>query len=177
MSISRDRNQPPAQLLIPYVTHARLHFLLCAHLFGHTAVWHLDTIRVLTHHKGGEQDSFQDAVDNADSSADTVDAVSVRSLTKRSVSVAATRDPPPHSENSSEGKEDVNVKTKEEDSDKDKAIEPAKPESRPESLRPSSVLSNRISHTSNLDNVNLDDDNSTKAEGTWADPSRANVVD
>lgn len=117
--------------------------------------------------QGGEQDSFQDAVDNADGPADTVDTSSVRSLTKRSVSVA--KSPSSQPERDEKGKELSPAKVTKEDNQnfetEVETVEYPKPESGPES-RPNSLShSKRISNTSNLDNVNLDDENPTKTHG------------
>ncbi|KAH6608029.1 GTPase-activating protein (GAP) for Rab family member [Trichoderma cornu-damae] len=89
-----------------------------------------------------EQDTFEDAVD----------AASVRSLTKRSVSAAKPQPPPPEQDAT---KSDA-------DSGSEDEAESVKSEEKPEPpSRGSTPLSHRISNisnTSNLDVVNLDDD-------------------
>ncbi|OAA79242.1 GTPase activating protein (Gyp5) [Akanthomyces lecanii RCEF 1005] len=95
-------------------------------------------------------ESFEDAVD-------AVDSVSVRSLTKRAVS--ASRAPaseeqhqPPSTETAHEHAQQAEPETTEEADAK--------------SHRDSSPLSKRLSNTSNLDNVNLDDEAPPSADGT-----------
>ncbi|KHN95842.1 GTPase-activating protein GYP5 [Metarhizium album ARSEF 1941] len=100
----------------------------------------------------GERDSFEDAVDNADTTADTVDARSVRSLTKKSVSISNRPSRPGDQDDNHEG------------GVRDESVDSTKPGSQPVSRRTSSPLSRRISSTSNLDNVNLDDEAPAKAE-------------
>ncbi|OAA51471.1 GTPase-activating protein GYP5 [Metarhizium rileyi] len=102
---------------------------------------------------GGERDSFEDALDNADSTVDTIDAGSVRSLTKRSISVSKTT--------SRLGEEEETDK----DNIKHESVDSNEAGPHPASRRTSSPLSHRISITSNLDNVNLDDETPAKAEG------------
>lgn len=122
---------------------------------------------------GGEQDSFEDAVDNADGTVDTVDA---RSLTKRSVSVTKSPSPRPERDekDNERGKdEDKDTKKKNQNTNaENESLDDSKTESRPESHRTPSPLSNRISSTSNLDNVNLDDDYSTKTEVPPSPPEK-----
>lgn len=100
-----------------------------------------------------EQDAFEDAVD----------AASVRSLTKRSVSATRLQPSPPVED---AAKSDA-------ESDKEQEAEEAKSvksEEKPEPpSRGSTPLSHRISNisnTSNLDVVNLDDDAAPQAQGT-----------
>ncbi|KAH0499101.1 hypothetical protein TgHK011_006317 [Trichoderma gracile] len=92
-----------------------------------------------------EQDAFEDAVD----------AASVRSLTKRSVSATRPQPPPPEEDATKTDAES----DKEEDAEEAKSV---KSEEKPEPpSRGSTPLSHRISNisnTSNLDVVNLDDD-------------------
>ncbi|KAG6042221.1 hypothetical protein E4U41_002564 [Claviceps citrina] len=115
-----------------------------------------------------EQDVFKDAVDNVDGSGDTVDARSVRSLTKRSVS--ATKSPSPRPERDEKGKEKSQDKgTKKDNQDfetEHEVVQQNGTGSLPSSPRTSFPGSSRISNTYKLDNVNLDDDNPTKTEGT-----------
>lgn len=89
-----------------------------------------------------EQDSFEDAVD----------AVSVRSLTKRTVSV--TKPPPPNDIHTIDLEIDQEADGKTEKEDTTSMDSDYKPEPQ----RESTPLSHRISSTSNLDNVSLDDD-------------------
>lgn len=103
------------------------------------------------------EESFEDAVDGAD----TVDAVSERSLTKRSASASK---PPTHDDEHdtpSDGVAHHHTHAHETEA------EPAD-EHNPMSPRESSPLSRRLSTTSNLDNVNLDDEAATAADGTNA---------
>ncbi|PTB39913.1 uncharacterized protein TrAFT101_005049 [Trichoderma asperellum] len=105
-----------------------------------------------------EQDAFEDAVD----------AASVRSLTKRSIrSVSATKSqPPPPERDASES---------EAESDEEEEVESVKGEDKPEPpSRGSTPLSHRISNisnTSNLDVVNLDDDDAAPQRQEPASPS------
>ncbi|KAG5981337.1 hypothetical protein E4U55_003066 [Claviceps digitariae] len=114
-----------------------------------------------------DTDSFEDAVDNADGvGEETVDAISVRSLTKRSASV--TKSPPPKLERDEKGEgkdQDKDTKTESQGAgNKDETVQRSRSESQPRSVRTSSPVSNRISSTSDLDNVNLDDENPTKTD-------------
>ncbi|KAI9158350.1 GTPase-activating protein GYP5 [Paramyrothecium foliicola] len=79
---------------------------------------------------------------------DAVEVASVRSLTKRSVSVSK----PPTAEEPQGPADDHSTYSREAESAKDKEAVPQ------DSQRGSSPVSNRISNTSDLDNVNLDDD-------------------
>ncbi|PHH83329.1 hypothetical protein CDD82_2081 [Ophiocordyceps australis] len=93
-----------------------------------------------------EHDTFEDALDNA----------SVRSLTKRTLSTSKSTSPVADSHDATErastpsGKADV--------------AESVELEAKRKSRRTSSPLSTRISNSSNLDNVNLDDNSSTKSQ-------------
>ncbi|KAK2593792.1 hypothetical protein QQS21_008500 [Conoideocrella luteorostrata] len=118
----------------------------------------------------GEQESFEDAVDNAEATTDTVDAKSVRSLTKRSVSVTAS--PPPLSGEAEKNQGKEKTAEKDDVNGEDVSVDTPRAESKPGSRRTSSPLSNRISNTSNLDNVNLDDENSTKTEEPPTPPEK-----
>jgi hypothetical protein len=91
-----------------------------------------------------KQETFEDAVDNA----------SVRSLTKRSPSMAK-RPKAEKPENIKPGNEDL--VTREDDM------------SSIEGQRKPAATSNRLSNTSNLDNVNLDDDSAPLQQG-WPAP-------
>ncbi|KAL6823992.1 rab-GTPase-TBC domain-containing protein [Trichoderma camerunense] len=94
-----------------------------------------------------EQDAFEDAVD----------AASVRSLTKRSVSTSKPQPPPPEADAT---KSDADSDSEEEEDEEE--ANSVKSEEKPElPSRGSSPVSHRISNisnTSNLDVVNLDDD-------------------
>ncbi|KAG6067600.1 hypothetical protein E4U32_003422 [Claviceps aff. humidiphila group G2b] len=132
---------------------------------------------------GGEQDSFEDAIDNAADIGDTLDARSVRSLTKRSASFNKSPSPQPkprgepqpvpqpehqpHRDEKDNGKvQDKDTKTDNQDSDNEsQTVQGSRSKSRQNSPRASSPVSNRISSTSNLDNVDLDDENSTDIDG------------
>lgn len=93
-----------------------------------------------------ENDSFEDAVD----------AASVRSLTKRSVS--ATKTPLPDDDPNMEA-ETLSTEVESPGSDMTK--------SKPHSSGASSPISSRISNASNLDNVELNDEAPAKAKGSW----------
>lgn len=112
-----------------------------------------------------EHDSFEDAVDRS-----PVDASPARSLTKRSVSVSVPKPEPPSSDRSldsplepatskTQGSEDPknrrDSKTSDEDSE-DSSDDESMDERPPVPRKPS--VSHRISNTSNLDNVSLDDE-------------------
>ncbi|KAG6010260.1 hypothetical protein E4U21_007309 [Claviceps maximensis] len=114
-----------------------------------------------------EHDSFEDAVDSADGiGEEIVDARSVRSLTKRSASVNKSPSSTPQRDDKGEGKDhDKDTKTDSLDvEDEDEIVQRSRSESRSRSIRTSSPLSNRISNTSSLDNVDLNDENSTKTD-------------
>ncbi len=96
------------------------------------------------------------AVDNDESFEDAVDAVSVRSLTKRAVS--ASRSPPPQEQHQSQSSDKTHEHSQQ-------AEPEAVQEADAKSQRESSPLSRRLSSTSNLDNVNLDDETATSADG------------
>ncbi|KAG5953788.1 hypothetical protein E4U53_002644 [Claviceps sorghi] len=123
----------------------------------------------------GEQDSFEDAVDKADGAGDeTLDTRSVRSLTKRSVSVTKSPSPKPEQDEKGEAK-DQYKETKADSQDlgqEDGLLQHPRSESRPRSMQTSSPISNRISNTSSLDNVNLDDENPTKTEVPPSPPEK-----
>ncbi|EFZ02272.1 Rab GTPase-TBC domain protein [Metarhizium robertsii] len=133
---------------------------------------------------GGDGDSFEDAVDNADTTADTVDAGSVRSLTKRSVSLSkrASRRDGEDEENEGGEKSDRDDKDKKDEKDeedeedkrtsRDELVDSDKAEVKPAPGRTSSPLSRRISNTSNLDNVNLDDETPAKPEAPPIPPEK-----
>ncbi|PHH66428.1 hypothetical protein CDD81_7483 [Ophiocordyceps australis] len=91
-----------------------------------------------------EHDTFEDALDNA----------SVRSLTKRTVSASKSTSPVADSDDIAERASTP--------SGKDDVAESVDLGAKRKSRRTSSPLSARISNSSNLDNVNLDDDSSTK---------------
>ncbi|ODA80975.1 hypothetical protein RJ55_03935 [Drechmeria coniospora] len=94
---------------------------------------------------GAENDSFEDAVD----------AASVRSLTKRSVSVTK----PPLPKDEPEADKEGETRSREVESPtSDEAA------SNPQSGRESSPISNRISNDLNLDNVELDDEAPSKSQ-------------
>ncbi|KAG5924579.1 hypothetical protein E4U42_004613 [Claviceps africana] len=116
-----------------------------------------------------EQDSFEDAVDNANGAGDeTLDTRSVRSLTKRSISIPKSPSLKPELDGKDEGK-DHGKDTKADSQDlgqEDGFLQHSRSESRPRSIQTSPPISNRISNTSDLDNVNLDDENPTETEGT-----------
>ncbi|POR32291.1 GTPase-activating protein GYP5 [Tolypocladium paradoxum] len=113
-------------------------------------------------------ESDQDTAAENDSFEDAVDAVSVRSLTKRSVS--ASKSPPPDKA-AKPGAHTV----------KDESPDPAEADPRPQSRRGSSPISSRISNASNLDNVNLDDEAPAKSQGNnhlrWKPQSPADNKD
>ncbi|GJN74215.1 hypothetical protein PCL_09081 [Purpureocillium lilacinum] len=92
-----------------------------------------------------ENDSFEDAVD----------AVSVRSLTKRSAS--ASKSPPPPDAEQQDTKSDA-------DDTGDVRRDSSGTDSKSQPRRSSSPISKRISHDSNLDNVDLDDEAPAKAK-------------
>ncbi|KAL7936020.1 rab-GTPase-TBC domain-containing protein [Trichoderma chlorosporum] len=96
-----------------------------------------------------EQDAFEDAVD----------AASVRSLTKRSVSISKPQPPPPEHDAT---KSNADSDSEEEEDEEEQEANSVKSEEKPEPpSRGSSPVSHRISNisnTSNLDVVNLDDD-------------------
>ncbi|KAM0516022.1 hypothetical protein ACHAPE_005645 [Trichoderma viride] len=116
-----------------------------------------------------EQDTFEDAVD----------AASVRSLTKRSIrSVSATKSqPPPPERDASESESEAGSDEEEEEEEEEEEVEveSAKEEEKPEPpSRGSTPLSHRvsnISNTSNLDVVNLDDDDATPQNKEPKSPS------
>ncbi|ETS05688.1 RabGAP/TBC [Trichoderma reesei RUT C-30] len=92
-----------------------------------------------------EQDAFEDAVD----------AASVRSLTKRSVSATRPQPPPPEQDaTKSDAESDKEEEAEEAKSDKGEE----KPEPPSRGSTPLSHRISNISNTSNLDVVNLDDD-------------------
>ncbi|KAH0528021.1 hypothetical protein TsFJ059_002935 [Trichoderma semiorbis] len=94
-----------------------------------------------------EQDAFEDAVD----------AASVRSLTKRSVSTSKPQPPPPEADaTKSDADSDSEEEEEEEDANSVKSEEKPEPPSRGSS--PVSHRISNISNASNLDVVNLDDD-------------------
>ncbi|XP_044724416.1 rab-GTPase-TBC domain-containing protein [Hirsutella rhossiliensis] len=93
------------------------------------------------------------AVEEHDSFEDAVDAVSVRSLTKRAVSVTVSKSQVPGETDSTE------THTIEAD-----PPSPAESQAKRQSRRPSSPPSSRISDASNLDNVNLDDEAADKTQ-------------
>ncbi|PHH90607.1 hypothetical protein CDD83_3166 [Cordyceps sp. RAO-2017] len=101
---------------------------------------------------GTNQDTEDTAPDH-DSFEDAVDAVSVRSLTKRSASISKS---PALDQDNTAAEIDGVV---------DEPSNPVKaPTDRPQSRRQSSTPSSRISNTPNLDNVNLDDEASAKPQ-------------
>lgn len=102
-----------------------------------------------------KEESFEDAVD----APDAPDTVSVRSLTKRSVSTS--KPPPADQDDHAETTEATHQHAPEPDA------EPAE-DADAKSHRDSSPLSRRLSTTSNLDNVNLDDEAAPAADGTYA---------
>ncbi|KAL3959940.1 hypothetical protein ACCO45_005057 [Purpureocillium lilacinum] len=102
-----------------------------------------------------ENDSFEDAVD----------AVSVRSLTKRSAS--ASKSPPPPDAEQQDTKSDA-------DDTGDVRRDSSGTDSKSQPRRSSSPISKRISHDSNLDNVDLDDEAPAKAKA--AQPCRKRTV-
>lgn len=101
--------------------------------------------------KAAENDeSFEDAVD-------AVDAVSVRSLTNRAVSASRA----------AASEEQHQIPSTETENKHSQQAEPETAEEADAQLhRDSSPLSKRLSNTSNLDNVNLDDEASPSAGGT-----------
>ncbi|PTB64396.1 RabGAP/TBC [Trichoderma citrinoviride] len=92
-----------------------------------------------------EQDTFEDAVD----------AASVRSLTKRSVSATRPQPPPPEQDAT---KSDAESDGEEEAEDAKSVKSEEKPEPPSRGSTPLSHRISNISNTSNLDVVNLDDD-------------------
>ncbi|KAK1240737.1 hypothetical protein MKX07_006170 [Trichoderma sp. CBMAI-0711] len=92
-----------------------------------------------------EQDAFEDAVD----------AASVRSLTKRSVSATRPQPPPPE-EDATKSDAESDKEEEAEEAKSDKGEEKPEPPSR--GSTPLSHRISNISNTSNLDVVNLDDD-------------------
>ncbi|EQL01493.1 GTPase activating protein (Gyp5) [Ophiocordyceps sinensis CO18] len=90
-------------------------------------------------------------VEEHDSFEDAVDAVSVRSLTKRAVSVTVSNSPAP---DETESTETHNIEAD--------PPSPAQSQGKRQSGGSSSPLSSRISDASNLDNVNLDDEATAK---------------
>ncbi|KJZ80445.1 hypothetical protein HIM_00295 [Hirsutella minnesotensis 3608] len=119
------------------------------------------------------QDSFEDAVD----------AVSVRSLTKRPISVSKSipsedleederpdqvtdKDDAPAVEAQEEKTAAKNEVAEVVSSDQPISPDPVQASPKRQSRRPSSPESNRISNASNLDNVNLHDESVAKSSGT-----------
>ncbi|KAK4079903.1 hypothetical protein Trihar35433_1008 [Trichoderma harzianum] len=102
-------------------------------------------------------DSDADTAAEHDAFEDAVDAASVRSLTKRSVSSSKPQPPPPEADAT---KSDADSDSEEEEEEEE--ANSVKSEEKPElPSRGSSPVSHRISNisnTSNLDVVNLDDD-------------------
>ncbi|KAH7321015.1 rab-GTPase-TBC domain-containing protein [Stachybotrys elegans] len=87
---------------------------------------------------------------DSDTFEDAADSVSVRSLTKRTVSVSKLSPPEPSPKEPSNAADDNSVYEEETKSNRDSTEQPSR--------RDSSPRSNRISIHDNLQNVNLDDD-------------------
>ena len=90
---------------------------------------------------------------------DAVDAVSVRSLTKRSASASKSPHPPDAEQQDTKSDADDTGDVRRDSSGTDSKSQPR---------RSSSPISKRISHDSNLDNVDLDDEAPAKAKGEKA---------
>ncbi|EGR50929.1 GTPase-activating protein, partial [Trichoderma reesei QM6a] len=98
-----------------------------------------------------------------DAFEDAVDAASVRSLTKRSVSATRPQPPPPEQDaTKSDAESDKEEEAEEAKSDKGEE----KPEPPSRGSTPLSHRISNISNTSNLDVVNLDDDAAPQPQGT-----------
>ena len=111
--------------------------------------------------QAAENDTFEDAVDS-----------SVRSLTKRSVSASkpvpspeAASDDGSVQQKADDRQGTTPVETDDVDDSKDANDDATEHEDKPKTLRKSSSHSRGISSTSNLDNVNLDDE-APPTEGT-----------
>lgn len=114
----------------------------------------------------GDNTNLLQTADNDESFEDAVDAVSVRSLTKRSVS---TSKPPPKNEDQQvPSLQSLHDDIKEPDAE-------SNVESASKSGRDPSPLSRRLSTTSNLDNVNLDDEALPANQGTNSSTSKIGV--
>ncbi|KAJ4860492.1 rab-GTPase-TBC domain-containing protein [Trichoderma breve] len=101
--------------------------------------------------------SLTDSDADTDTFEDAVDAASVRSLTKRSVSNSKPQPPPPEADaTKSDADSDSEEEEEEEEANSVKSEEKPEPPSRGSS--PVSHRISNISNTSNLDVVNLDDD-------------------
>lgn len=99
-----------------------------------------------------------------------MDAASVRSLTKRSVSSSKPQPPPPEADaTKSDADSDSEEEEEEEEANSVKSEEKPEPPSRGSS--PVSHRISNISNTSNLDVVNLDDDAAPQHQGTPLSPS------
>lgn len=114
----------------------------------------------------GDNTNLLQTADNDESFEDAVDAVSVRSLTKRSVS---TSKPPPQDE-----EKQVPSLQSRHDEIKEPEAE-SNEESASKSDRDPSPLSRRLSTTSNLDNVNLDDEALPANHGTNTSTSKMGI--
>lgn len=111
-----------------------------------------------------KDDAFEDAVDAPDhadaaDAGDKVEVGSFRSLTKRSVS--STKESPRVDDGA------VSPTQVDNGANEDASHVAPESESKAESRRGSSPLSKRFSNTSNLDNLNLDDETAQTTEGVY----------
>ncbi|GAO13391.1 hypothetical protein UVI_02014000 [Ustilaginoidea virens] len=116
----------------------------------------------------GQQDSFEDAIDNADRTADAIDAGSARSLTRRSASVAISSPPQPNRGKKSREEDGVEEEHREQQRAQDEHVNVINGAPKQKARRTSSALSNRIADASNLDNINLDDEGVAKVQDMFA---------